>query len=192
MIATAPLAPDRTALLLIDAQEEHFIPGGPNELPGGEAALGEAAGLLRRARRVGAHVVHVRHVGEDPVFDDFRPGAPGFDFRPEVSPAACEAVIDKRAGGAFDGTPLAERLEELGVEAVVVAGFTSCGGCTATAREALGRRLRTVVAADATAAAAHGGVGPAEAHDRALTAQRRLGAEVLSAATIRALLGEGG
>ncbi|HTI32734.1 MAG TPA: isochorismatase family protein [Miltoncostaea sp.] len=191
MIATAPLTPDRTALLLIDAQEEHFIPGGPNELPDGEAALGEAAGLLQRARRVGAHVVHVRHIGEDPVFDDFRPGAPGFDFRPEVSPAEGEAVIDKRAGGAFDGTTLEDRLAELGVDAVVVAGFTSCGGCTATAREALGRRLRTVIAADATAAAAHGGVLPADAHDRALTAQRRFGAEVLSAATIRSLLEEG-
>src|SRR4051812_13884178 len=84
LIATAPLAPDRTALLLIDAQQEHFIPGGPHELPGGEDALWEVAGLLERARRVGAHVVHVRHVGEDPVFDDFRPGGPGFDFRPEV------------------------------------------------------------------------------------------------------------
>jgi nicotinamidase-related amidase len=134
LIATAPLAPDRTALLLIDAQEEHFIPGGPNELPDGEAALGEAAGLLQRARRAGAHVVHVRHVGEDPVFDDFRPGRPGFDFRPEVSPAEGEAVIEKRAGGAFEGTSLEERLEALGVEAVVVAGFTSCGGCGRSSR----------------------------------------------------------
>ena len=189
MIATAPLAPDRTALLLIDAQQEHFIPGGPHELPDGEDALWEAAGLLERARHVGAHVVHVRHVGEDPVFDDFRPGGPGFDFRPEVSPENGEPVIEKRARGAFDGTLLSERLEDLGVDAVVVAGFTSCGGCTATAREALGRRLRTLVAADATAAEAPGGVGPADAHDRALSAQRRLGAEVLSAETIKSLLG---
>ena len=188
MIATAPLAPDRTALLLIDAQEEHFIPGGPHELPGGRAALWEAAELLAEVRRQGAHVVHVRHVGEDPVFDDFRPGGPGFDFRPEVSPVGHEPVIEKRACGAFDGTLLAERLEDLGIDTVVLAGFTSCGGCTATAREALGRRLRTLAAADATAAEAHGGVPPDDAHDRALTAQRRLGAEVLSAETIKSLL----
>ena len=189
MIATAPLTPHRTALLLIDAQQEHFIPGGPHEVPGGELALRNAARLLRRARRLGMHVVHVRHVGGDPVFDDFRPGGPGFDFRPEVSPALGEPVIEKHARGAFDGTLLAECLDELGVDAVIVAGFTSCGGCTTTAREAVGHRLRTLVASDATAAEAHGGVAPTDAHDRALSAQRRLGAEVLSAETIKSLLG---
>jgi nicotinamidase-related amidase len=189
VIATAPLPPDRTALLLIDAQQEHFIPGGPREVPDGAAAVRAAAGLLEQARRVGAHVVHVRHVGDDPVFDDFRPGGPGFDFRPELSPALGEPVIDKRGRGAFAGTPLAERLEELGVDAVVVAGFSSCDACTATAREALGRRLRILVASDATAAEAHGGVHPTEAHDRALSAQRRLGIEVFSAETITTLLG---
>ena len=75
------------------------------------------------------------------------------------------------------------------MDAVVLAGFTSCGGCTATAREALTRRLRTVVAADATAAGPHGSVPPTDAHDRALTVQRRLGAEVLSCASIKSLLG---
>jgi nicotinamidase-related amidase len=188
VIAPAPLAPERTALLLIDAQEEHFIAGGPHEVPDGEGALAEAAGLLERARRAGVHVVHVRRVGDDPVFDDFRPGAPGFPFRPEVRPAGGEPVIDRSAAGAFDGTALGERLDDLGVDAVVLAGFTSCGGCAATAREAVGRRLRTVVAADGTAAAPHGSAAAADAHDRALTVQRRLGAEVLSCASIKSLL----
>jgi nicotinamidase-related amidase len=105
-----------------------------------------------------------------------------------VSPARGEPVIEKRGRGAFDGTLLAERLADLGVDAVVVAGFTSCGGCIATAREALRRRLRTLVAADATAAEAHGDLDPAEAHDRALRAQRRLGADALPAESIKSLL----
>ena len=191
MIATAPLTPDRTALLLIDAQQEHFIPGGPHEVPHAAAALGHAVALLQRARRVGAHVVHVRHVGEDPLFEDFRRDGPGFAFRPEVAPALGEPVIDKRSHSAFDGTPLERELAVRGVEAVVVVGFTSGTGCTATAKEALVRRFRTLVAADATAAGPHGAFGPFEVHDRALTAQRRLGAEVLSSATIEDLLEEG-
>jgi nicotinamidase-related amidase len=189
LIATAPLAAERTALLLIDAREEHFIPGGPHEVPGAERALRNAARLLRRARRVGMHVVHVRHVGGDPVLDGVRPDGPGSGVRPEVSPSLGEPVIEPHGAGAFDGTPLAERLDELGVDTVIVAGVTSCGGCTVTAREALGLRLRTLVAADAIAAEPEGGVAPEDVHGRALDVQRRLGAEVLSSGTIKSLLG---
>jgi len=191
VIATAPLAPGTTALLLIDAQEEHFISGGAHEVPDGEAALTNAAALLARARRVGAHVVHVRHVGDHPLFEDFREGSPGFAIRSEVAPAAGEPVIDKRSPSAFDGTPLEDELVGRRVEAVVVAGFTSDTCCAATALAALARRYRTVVAADATAADPHGCEGHQEVHARALTAQRRLGAEVLSTQTIGSLLGGG-
>jgi nicotinamidase-related amidase len=192
VIATAPLSPGTTALLLIDAQQEHFIPGGPHEVPDARAALGNAAALLERARTVGAHVVHVRHVGDHPLFEDFREGSPGFAIRPEVAPAVGEPVIDKRAPSAFEGTPLEDELAGRSVEAVVVAGFTSPTCCTATALAALARRYRTVVAADATASDPHGSERHDEVHARALTVQRRLGAEVLSSHTIGSLLGAGG
>lgn len=189
MISAAPLAPGTTALLLIDAQQEHFIPGGPHEVPDARAALGNAATLLGRAREVGAHVVHVRHVGDHPLFEDFREGSPGFAIRPEVAPSAGEPVIDKRAPNAFEGTPLEDELTGRRVEAVVVAGFTSATCCTATALAAVARHFRTVVAADATATDPHGSEAHDELHARALTAQRRLGAEVLSTQTIDSLLG---
>jgi nicotinamidase-related amidase len=188
VISAAPLAPEHTALLMIDLQEEYFVPGGPNELPAGPEALEEAAGLLEEARRAGAHVIHVRHLSDHPVLEDFRPGTPRAEIRGEVAPAAGEAVIDKRLPSAFAGTALAEELAARGVEAVVIAGFMTATCCTATAHEALGMRFRTLFASDATAARDSGAQPHDAVQERALATQRRLGAEVLSAATIRDLL----
>lgn len=188
MIAAASLPPARTALVLIDAQEEYFLPGGPNELPDGPAALGRAVDLLAAARAAGAHVLHVRHVSEHPLSEEFRVGTPAVEIRPEVSPAAGEQVIDKRMISAFAGTPLEAALRERGVENVVIAGFMTQTCCAATAHEAIGRRYRTLVAADATAAQDYGPEPHDRVHVRALDTQRQIGAEVLSAATIAGLL----
>lgn len=188
MISAAPLPPEMTALLMIDAQEEYFRPGGPMELPDGPAALSMAAGLLEGARRSGAHVIHVRHVTDHPMAEEFRRGSPGVQIRPEVAPQGGEPVVDKQTPSAFAGTRLDEELAARGVSSVIIAGFMTATCCTATAHEALGRRLRTVFSSDATAAQAHGPEAHDEVHERALRMQRQLGAEVLSSASIASLL----
>lgn len=188
MMANASLDPSRTALLMIDLQEEYFTAGGPNELPGGTAALAEATALLGDARGAGAHVVHVRHVSDHPMSEEFRVGTPQVEIRPEVAPEGDEPVVDKRAVSAFVGTQLEELLRAREVEAVIIAGFMTQTCCTATAHEAIGRRYRTVFAADATAAQDYGPQPHDQVHERALATQRQLGAEVLPAASIRSLL----
>jgi nicotinamidase-related amidase len=187
-VICAPFSPEHTALLLIDVQEEYFLPGGPYELPDGRAALRRAAALLEEARATGVHIVHVRHLCEHPAAEEFRPGTPGAEIRPEVAPASGEPVIDKRLPSAFAGTLLADELSVRGVEAVVVAGFMTGTCCTATAVEAVARGYRTVFASDATATQGLGDREHDEVHERALRNQRRLGSEVLSVATIRGLL----
>ena len=88
MIATAPLAPDRTALLLIDAQQEHFIPGGPHEVPDargrprrrrGPARPGTPGRRPRRARPPRRRAPASSRTSAA--------GGPGFAIRPEVAPA---------------------------------------------------------------------------------------------------------
>lgn len=188
MIATADLHPSRTALLMIDAQEEYFTPGGANELPHGAPALAQAEALLGAARRAGVHVLHVRHVSDHPMSEEFRVGTPGVEIRPEVAPADGEPVVDKRMPSAFAGTPLETTLRGLGVETVVIAGFMTQTCCMATAHESLSRRYRTVVAEDATAAQSYGPQSAEEVHERALATQRQLGAEVLSTSSIADLM----
>jgi nicotinamidase-related amidase len=188
VIATAVLDPARTALLVIDAQEEYFTPGGANELPDGPAALGRVGELLHAAREAGAQVVHVRHVSDHPLSEEFRVGTPGVEIRPEVAPADGEAVLDKRMPSAFVGTPLEAMLRERGVETVIVSGFMTQTCCMATAHESLSRRYRTIFAEDATAAQDYGPQPAAQVHERAVATQRQLGAEVLSASSIAELL----
>lgn len=182
------LDPPRTTLLMIDLQEEYLWPGGPMELPDGVPALERAAALLDAARTAGAQVVHVRHISDHPMAEEFRAGSPQVEIRPEVAPRDGEAVIDKRAVSAFMGTPLEELLQGSRAQAVIIAGFMTQTCCTATAHEALGRRYRTLFASDATAAQQYGPQSHLEIHERALDTQRQLGSEVLSSAEITALL----
>jgi nicotinamidase-related amidase len=188
MTAASRLDPARTALLMIDAQEEYFAPDGPNRLPAGPAALDRAAALLADARAAGARVVHVRHVSDHPMAEEFRIGTPEVEIRAEVAPAGGEPVIDKRSISAFAGTPLEQTLREWGIETVIIAGFMTQTCCTATAHEAISRRYRTLFASDATAAQDYGPQPHDVVHERALETQRQLGAEVMPAEGIRSLL----
>jgi nicotinamidase-related amidase len=167
VIATAPLDPGRTALLMIAS------PARPLADAPGAGLLGRAAALLARARATGAHVVHVRHLP-----------AGGAADGPSVAPAGWEWVLDTPEADPFAGTGLAEDLGARGVEAVVVAGPMSLACCGATSSRALERRFRTVVAEDATDAGEHGAVE----RQLVLRARTRAGAEVLSTEAIAALL----
>lgn len=187
-MTTFRLHPSRTAVLMVELQEEYFLPGGANELPSGPAALVRAAELLMRARESGARIVHVRRVAHHPLAEGFRAGTAAADIRPEVAPRDGEEVVDKRMLSAFAGTGLDSALRGRAIDAVVIAGFMTHTCCAATAHEAIARGYRALLAEDATAAAGHGPDSHAQVHERALATQRHLGAEVRSASAIRELL----
>ncbi|MGD9570263.1 MAG: isochorismatase family protein [Thermoleophilia bacterium] len=167
MIATAPLDPDRTALLLIASPQED--PPGPPA-----AGLAGAAALVRRARAVGVHVVHVHHLPPA--------GNEGGGTSAAV-PAGWEAVVETRAADPFAGTRLQEELSARGVDAVVMAGPMTLDCCEAAALQSMARRYRTLVADDALGADERGAAERA----RVLRERNRAGAEVLSAGAIAGL-----
>jgi nicotinamidase-related amidase len=189
VISAAPLPPEHTALLMIDGHEEYVAAVGSPELLDGLAAIAMAAGLLTSVRGAGGHVIHVRHVPAEPAGPRLRPGTQAIAIRSQVEPLPGEPVIATRAAGAFAGTPLYRELADREVEAVIIAGMMSADSRTATAREAIERRLRTVLSSDATAARSGGTEARAGGRDRALTVERRGGAEVLSSESIATLLG---
>jgi nicotinamidase-related amidase len=134
-----------------------------------------AAALLWRARAAGALVVHVRHLP---------PGGAGAETPTTAVPSGWETVLDSPDPDPFLATRLDEELASRGVEAVVVAGPMSLACCDAAAGQALARRFRTLVADDATDAREEGALERA----RLLAARSRTGVEVLSAASIAALM----
>jgi nicotinamidase-related amidase len=170
---------DRAALVIIDMQRDFLEPGGFGESLGNDVSLLAAAiepckALLGAARAAGMMVVHTRE-GHLPDLSDaprakvergapqLRIGAPGpmgrilirgepgHDIVPALYPQAGELVIDKPGKGAFYATPLHERLQERGIETLIVCGVTTEVCVHTTVREANDRGYRCIVPGDACA-----------------------------------------
>jgi nicotinamidase-related amidase len=78
--------------------------------------------------------------------------SPGFALAPELQPRPSEAIFDKLAMSAFEGTPLEFALRDCGVVAVAVAGIALEIGIEPTARHAADLGFLPVVVEDACGA----------------------------------------
>ena len=149
-LAGAPSEPPAlrdSAIVVIDAQREYV--DGALALPGVGPALARIAGLLKRARKAGAPVIHVRHLGRPGGL--FDPDAPRGAIADEVKPAAGETVVGKKLPNAFAGTELHNVLAATGKLNIVVCGFMTHMCVSSTVRAALDLGYRSIVPAAATA-----------------------------------------
>ncbi|HEX2555622.1 MAG TPA: cysteine hydrolase family protein [Microvirga sp.] len=178
-IAGAPAAPaplDAAVLVIIDAQREYTEGNLP--LHGVEAAVAEAAALLRLARAEGVPVIHViQHAAPGgPLFD---PATRFAEIVPELRPAPGEEVVAKALPNAFAGTALEAKLRAVagatGRRELILAGFMTHMCVSATARAALDLGFRSTIVAAATATRALpdplGGIVPAETVHRTALAE---------------------
>nr|BBH87434.1 isochorismatase [Thermosporothrix sp. COM3] len=142
----------KTALLVIDVQNEYFAPHGKWVLPDSEKALVQVQQLLAAFREAQLPVVHIVHesLGTDaPVF---RRGSVGAEMHPAITVQPEERVITKHVPGAFTQTPLEALLRSLDVDTVVISGFMTHICCDTTTRQASERGFSIFFAEDATAA----------------------------------------
>jgi nicotinamidase-related amidase len=144
--------PDKTALLIIDAQQEYFAPIGKIVLPDGPRAVSRIAQVLEWARSRRVPIFHVVHESRRPNATTFVPGSPALAIHPAVTPQGDEPVIQKHLPGSFTNTPLEAELRRHGVERVIVSGFMTQMCCDTTAREAAHRGFKVTLLSDATAA----------------------------------------
>jgi len=107
---------DKTALLIIDAQQEYFAPIGKVVLPDGPKAVDRIADTLRWARASRVPVFHIVHESRRPGAATFVPGSPALAIHDAVTPRAEEPVITKHLPGAFTDTPLEAELRRRGIE----------------------------------------------------------------------------
>jgi nicotinamidase-related amidase len=151
------LAPEKTALVLIDLQ------GG---IVGMSTAPYPASDVVERSRRLadafhskGVPVIYVRVDFMDflqlPVDAPQRdPNAPPFppeasEIVPEAGYQAGDLLITKRHWGAFAGTDLEQELRKRKIETVVLGGIATNIGVESTARQGTGLGFAFVVAEDA-------------------------------------------
>ncbi len=112
----------RTALLLIDIQNEYFE-GGNMELYHPVEALRKAKLLLEYFREKGLMVIHVQHVNVSEDAKAFRPNTEGIVIHKEITPIPGEKVIVKHRANSFFETTLQEELTLRGIQHMVVCGM---------------------------------------------------------------------
>jgi nicotinamidase-related amidase len=193
--------PRQMALLVYDMQV-----GICSQLKSGPKITTQVALVLAAARKAGMRVVYTRHLSmpktwmgvtqfrtamawqrkEEP--DDVSPwflrDSPGFEIVPELKPTADEAVFDKLAFSAFEGTPLTLALRDCGIVSLAIVGIATEIGIAPTASHGADLGFIPVVLADAC------GAGHEEAGQRSLESLRFMGDTVISdVATFTRLLG---
>jgi nicotinamidase-related amidase len=170
----AMIVPERTALLIIDVQEDFVSPAGAPgrwgiDLSVYDKPIEKINTIVAAARAKGVTPVFIRVVTRPETDSDAlkklhgrkgrspasiaicRAGTSGADYY-KVSPAAGDIEIEKVLYSSFVGTDLDAQLRAKGIDTLVVTGFTTdcCVDCTV--RDAFHRNYDVFVVTDATAA----------------------------------------
>jgi len=150
--------PARTALLVVDMQNDFVRADGSLHVPDAEATLPAIAGLLERFRAAGARVAFSQdtHGEGDPEWEIWpehaREGTWGWEIVEELVPREDETVLRKVRYDAFYGTHLDHFLRLWGVDTLVLCGTVANICVHYTAASAALRWYDVVVARDATSA----------------------------------------
>lgn len=199
-------APERTALLLVDMQNDFLHPEGAYARGGATAAAIAALPARLRpvadaVRAVGGWVVstqftlvpgrngeplispHLRRLRPFLGKGDFAPGSWGHALIDELQPA--DFSVEKVAFSAFYMSRLEWVLRKAGIDTLIVGGIVTNGGVESTVRDAHVRDLHTVVLSDGCAA-----FRP-EVHDAAMASIATVSAVATCAEVVAALQGRG-
>lgn len=180
-MASAPLNPRRSALLLIDLQRDFLDPRGYAAQAGLDVArlrgvITPALALRDAAREAGLKVIYTRE-GHRPDLSDCPDtkwtrsraagaeigskgplgrllvrGEYGHDLIDEFTPCEGELLIDKPGYSAFHQTDLDQLLRVAGVDTLIVGGVTTEVCVHSTVRAAIDLGYRCLVVSDACAA----------------------------------------
>lgn len=176
------LDPQKTALLVIDVQNEYF--DGKWPIPEGSAALERIEQALETSHSAGATVVYIQHAIANPAYGLFVPGSHGFDLHPRLHPRREDPRIVKNYPGSFSKTELETTLRQRRIETIVISGYMTHMCCDTTAREGFQRDFRVLFLDDATATrdGQHptlGTIAHTELHRTTLITQASMFAQVL-------------
>jgi nicotinamidase-related amidase len=184
---------DRSKLALLVYDMQVGIVG---QLKGADAVTTRAVRVLEASRDAGVRVFFTRHMSlpkalmgafqyrmamawqrvDDPAEVEpwFLRDSPGFAIVPELEPRPSEAIFDKLAMSAFEGTPLAFALRDCGIGALAIVGIAMEIGIEPTARHAADLGIIPVVIEDAC------GAGHADAAQRSCEALRFAGDTIMT------------
>lgn len=152
------LDPHRTALVVIDMQNDFVKDGGSLQVADAEATIPTIQGLLEWARGAGAKVVYSQdtHTEGDPEWEIWpehvREGSWGWEIVAELTPREGELVVRKPRYDAFYGTHLDHELRLAEVQNLVICGTVANICVHYTAASAALRWYEVIIPRDATSA----------------------------------------
>ncbi len=150
--------PARTALVVVDMQNDFVREGGGLLVPDAEATIPAIRALLELARAHGMRVVYSQdtHRDGDPEWriwpEHAREGSWGWEIVDELAPARDDVVLRKLRYDAFYGTPLDHLLRLWGVDTLVICGTVANICVHYTAASAALRWYDVVIPRDAISA----------------------------------------
>jgi nicotinamidase-related amidase len=150
--------PTKTALVVVDMQNDFVKEGGTLVVPDAEATIPKIQGLLDLARGSGMKVVFTQdtHAEGDPEWEIWpehvREDSWGWEIVEDLAPREDELVIRKVRYDAFYGTHLDHYLRVWGVDTLVICGTVANICVHYTAASAALRWFEVVVPRDATSA----------------------------------------
>lgn len=154
------LAPEKSALLVIDMQRFFTDSGSHAFIPAVNAILPNILALIDAYRKNGLPVIFTRHAflpDEDPGIlgkwwrDALREGDEFAELDPRITPAKGELVLRKNRYSAFANPELEKRLRRDKISQIVIAGVLTHLCCESTARDAFMRDFEVYFVVDATA-----------------------------------------
>lgn len=131
----------KPALLIIDVQNRMFeiSEATAESLDKAIESINETIALFREKDYP---IFCIQHLHPE---NDLKPGVPGFDVPEKVALMPTDERIHKRYENSFNKTPLMEKLEELGVDTVIVSGFAAEHCVLSTYRGAEDRDLKPIL-----------------------------------------------
>ena len=140
----------KTALLIVDAQNDYF-PKGKNELVGSIDAGSRIKDLLEGFRNKQLCVIYIQHISMNEGALFFMPDTYGVQINENVKPLPGEVIIKKHTPNSFKNTELLDTLKVKGIDQLVICGMMTHMCIDSTARAAFEFGYRCIVAQDACA-----------------------------------------
>ncbi len=183
--------PQHTAVLVYDMQVG-IVP----QIPEGPAILDKVQTLLGATRRAGLRTIFTRHLSlplemmgsfqyrmamawqrkqkPDEVASPFLRDSPAFQLVPELQPRPSEAIFDKLAMSAFEGTPLQFALRDCGIRSIILCGIALEIGIEPTCRHAADLGIIPILVRDAC------GAGNPDAADKCVATLEHMGDTIVT------------
>lgn len=177
-----PITPEKTAMIVVDMQNDFVQEGAPIEIPRARAMVPRLNRLLDVCRAHQIPIIYIHHVIRGGDIDAGRladhheairnnkailAGTPNVEIYEGLKPHPGDLVVAKPRYSAFYGTDLEAILRSQGIDTLIISGTVTDVCCESTTRDAFSRDYKVIFLSDGTAATDRPdmGFGPVSAEE---------------------------